>query len=134
MALSDCQLKQLRCSVLSFGYCAAMRRRDFIILATAWPLVAHAQQVQRLRSIGILLGVAADDPQGKAILGALLQGLQEFGWVDGRNAKIYYRGVTIRTNMKPKKRDALEGWASHLAVASAQASGANVVKLADKTA
>jgi putative ABC transport system substrate-binding protein len=94
MALSDCQLKQLRCSVLSFGYCAAMRRRDFIILATAWPFVAHAQQVERVRSIGILLGVAADDPQGKAMISALLQGLQEFGWVDGRNAKIYYRGAS----------------------------------------
>jgi ABC-type uncharacterized transport system substrate-binding protein len=74
-----------------------MRRRDFIKVvssAAAWPLAGHAQQVERMRSIGILLGVAADDPQGKAILGALLQGLQEFGWVDGRNAKIYYRGAS----------------------------------------
>ena len=75
-----------------------MRRRDFIKgfvgSAVAWPLAAHGQPVERVRSIGILLGVAVDDPQGKAIISALSQGLRDFGWIDGRNAKIYYRGAS----------------------------------------
>jgi ABC-type uncharacterized transport system substrate-binding protein len=73
-----------------------MRRREFITLlggAAAWPLGARAQQGERVRSIGILLGMAVDDPQAKAIVAALLQGLQEFGWVHGRNANISYRGA-----------------------------------------
>jgi ABC-type uncharacterized transport system substrate-binding protein len=71
-----------------------VRRRDFISLLATWPLAAHAQQIDRVRNIGILLGVAADDPQGKAIITALLQGLREFGWVDGRNVAIHYRGAS----------------------------------------
>ena len=71
-----------------------MRRRDFISLLATWPLAAHAQPIERVRNIGILLGVAADDPQGKAIITALLQGLREFGWVDGRNVAIQYRGAS----------------------------------------
>jgi putative ABC transport system substrate-binding protein len=74
-----------------------MRRRDFIKVlagsaATAWPFAAHAQQVERARNIGVLLGVATDDPQGLAMTNALSQALQQLGWVDGRNAKIHYRG------------------------------------------
>lgn len=64
---------------LELGHCASVRRRDFISLLAAWPLAAHAQQVDGVRNIGISLGVAADDPQGKAIITALLQGLQELG-------------------------------------------------------
>jgi putative ABC transport system substrate-binding protein len=84
-----------------------MRRRDFIKVVAAWPFAAHAQPVERVRSIGILLGVAVDDPQGKAIISALSQGLRDFGWIDGRNAKIYYRGTS--------KPDDLAKYATELA-------------------
>src|SRR5215472_7816728 len=71
-----------------------MRRRDFIKgigLATAWPLVARAQQGERIRRIGVLMSQAADDPllQGRAK--AFQQGLQQLGWTDGRNVRIDYR-------------------------------------------
>jgi ABC-type uncharacterized transport system substrate-binding protein len=69
-----------------------MRRRDFIKViggaAVTWPVAAHAQQPERM---GVLLGLAANDPQGQAILTTLLQALQQFGWIDGRNVRIDYR-------------------------------------------
>ena len=72
-----------------------MRRREFIKgivgSATAWPLVARAQQSERMRRIGVLMSQAADDPllQGRAK--AFQQGLQQLGWTDGRNVRIDYR-------------------------------------------
>jgi putative ABC transport system substrate-binding protein len=80
-------------SSLSLG--CAMRRRDFIkaiIGSTAgWPLASRAQQIDRMRRIGILIGLSADDPQGQAALATLLHALQQLGWIDGRNVKIDYR-------------------------------------------
>ncbi len=72
-----------------------MRRREFITLiggaAGAWPLGARAQQPERMRRIGVLMGQTADDPQGKARVAAFLQGLQQLGWTDGRNVRIDIR-------------------------------------------
>src|SRR5262245_21277296 len=67
---------------------AALRRRDFICLVSgtaAWALVAHAQQSEGMRRIGVLMSVAADDPEGKNRFAAFDQGLQQLRWVDGRN-------------------------------------------------
>ena len=72
-----------------------MRRREFITLlggaAVAWPLAARAQQGERMRRIGVLMTLAADDPEGQARIAAFLQGLQQLGWTDGRNVRIDYR-------------------------------------------
>ena len=72
-----------------------MRRRDFVkgIVSSgaAWPLAARAQQIDRMRRIGILLGFVADDPRGHAALATLLQTLQQLGWIDDRNLRIDYR-------------------------------------------
>ena len=71
-----------------------MRRRDFIALiggAAAWPLVARAQQAERIRRIGVLLALAADDPFGQAQVAAFQQALQQLGWNDGRNVRIDIR-------------------------------------------
>ena len=72
-----------------------MRRREFITLiggaAAGWPLAARAQQRERMRRIGVLMTLAADDPEGQARLTAFVQGLQELGWTDGRNVQIDYR-------------------------------------------
>jgi len=59
--------------------------------AVAWPLAARAQQPERMRRIGVLMAWAADDTEGQARLTGFLQGLQEFGWTAGRNARIDYR-------------------------------------------
>jgi putative tryptophan/tyrosine transport system substrate-binding protein len=71
-----------------------MKRRDFITLlggAAAWPLAARAQQPGQTRRIGVLMNVAADDPEGRSRVAALLQGLQQLGWSDGRNVRIETR-------------------------------------------
>ena len=61
-------------------------------VAVAWPLAARAQQQQgRVRRIGVLMNLAADDPEGQLRLAAFLQGLQEAGWAIGRNAQIDIR-------------------------------------------
>jgi ABC-type uncharacterized transport system substrate-binding protein len=68
-----------------------MRRRDFITLlggAAAWPLAARAQQGQRIRRIGVLMPLAADDPVAQTRLGAFLQALQQLGWTEGRNIRV----------------------------------------------
>jgi ABC-type uncharacterized transport system substrate-binding protein len=68
-----------------------MRRRDFIALlggAAAWPLAARAQPPERMRRIGVLMSLAADDPEGHARIAAFLQGLQHLDWTDGRNVRI----------------------------------------------
>jgi putative ABC transport system substrate-binding protein len=70
------------------------RRRDVITLlggAAAWPLTAGAQQPERLRRIGVLTYLAADDPDLAPRLAAFSQGLQKLGWIDGRNVRIEYR-------------------------------------------
>jgi putative tryptophan/tyrosine transport system substrate-binding protein len=72
-----------------------LRRRQFITLlggaAAAWPLTARAQEPDRMRRIGVLMNLAADDPEGEARLKAFVQGLQQLGWTDGRNVRIDYR-------------------------------------------
>jgi ABC-type uncharacterized transport system substrate-binding protein len=71
-----------------------MRRREFITLlggAAAWPLVARAQPAERIRRVGVLMGAASDDPDAQANIAALHQGLQEAGWVIGRNLRVDVR-------------------------------------------
>src|SRR3954469_2394869 len=71
-----------------------MRRRDFITLmggAAAWPITARAQQGERMRRVGVLITLAADDPQSQRRMTAFVQGLQELGWTDGRNIRIETR-------------------------------------------
>jgi putative ABC transport system substrate-binding protein len=72
-----------------------MRRRDFIKRiagsAIAWPLAARAQQTEQARRIGVLMNLAANDPEGQARIAAFRQALQMLGWDEGRNARIDYR-------------------------------------------
>jgi putative ABC transport system substrate-binding protein len=72
-----------------------MRRRDFISIfgsaAATWPLAARAQQPERMRRIGALIGLTADDEDNKVRLAAFQQRLQQLGWTDGHNIRIDYR-------------------------------------------
>jgi putative ABC transport system substrate-binding protein len=69
-----------------------MRRRDFIKavagFATVWPLAGRAQQGQRIRRIGVLMNLAADDTEGQARLIAFVQALSDLGWKNTGNVQI----------------------------------------------
>jgi putative tryptophan/tyrosine transport system substrate-binding protein len=72
-----------------------MKRREFITLlggaAAAWPLAARAQQPERMRRVGVLMSLAADDLDGQARVTAFRQALQQLGWNDDRNVRIDIR-------------------------------------------
>jgi putative ABC transport system substrate-binding protein len=72
-----------------------MRRRDFIKsisgAAAAWPLAARAQQGERVRRIGVLMGYAESDPAAQTQIAALRQELRKLGWEEGRNLWIDVR-------------------------------------------
>jgi putative tryptophan/tyrosine transport system substrate-binding protein len=72
-----------------------MKRREFIALlggVAAWPLAARAQQPDRLRRIGVLLGGLTErDPEGQARVSALRNALAKLGWIPGRTLQIEYR-------------------------------------------
>jgi len=74
-----------------------VKRREFITLlggAAAWPLAGRAQPGERIRRIGVLMYLPADDPEGQARLAALVQTLKQLGWSDGRNLQIDTRWAT----------------------------------------
>jgi len=70
-----------------------MRRRDFIagLGAVAWPLAARAQQPDRMRRVGVLMGFGENDPNAKGWLSRFIEGLAELGWTDGRNLRMDVR-------------------------------------------
>ena len=74
---------------------AFIGRREFITLlggaAAAWPLAARAQQGERMRRIGVLMNLTADDPDRRPASAAFRRGLQQLGWTVGRNVRIDYR-------------------------------------------
>jgi putative tryptophan/tyrosine transport system substrate-binding protein len=79
-----------------------MKRRKFITLlggAAAWPLVARAQQGDRMRRIGVLMGFAESDREGQAFVAAFREGLQKLGWVGGRNIRIDARWAAGDTGL-----------------------------------
>jgi putative ABC transport system substrate-binding protein len=69
-----------------------IRRREFITLlggaAAAWPLAVRAQQGERMRRVGVLMPLAPDDLGGQSEVSALKRGLQQLGWIEGRNLQI----------------------------------------------
>ena len=71
-----------------------LRRREFIAGlggAAAWPLAARAQQADRVRRIGVLMGLDENDPVAKTYVSAFTQALADLGWTDGRNVRMDVR-------------------------------------------
>jgi len=99
-------------------------RRELIAAlggAAAWPLAARAQQPDRMRRIGVLMNVAADDPEGQARIAAFHQGLQEWGWTLGRNARIDVRWGAVDADSSRRYAAELVGLAPDVILASASA-------------
>jgi putative ABC transport system substrate-binding protein len=98
-----------------------MRRRDFMIVfgGALVALTAHAQQNDRIRRIGLLLGATEEhDPESQTRLVALRQGLEAFGWVEGRNIRIDYRFAGGNTDRIQSEVAALVNSAPDLIVAN----------------
>jgi putative tryptophan/tyrosine transport system substrate-binding protein len=71
-----------------------MQRREFIAglsSTVAWPVLARAQQGERVRRVGVLMPYNETDPDAKAQLSAFIDGLAELGWTDGRNIRMDVR-------------------------------------------
>jgi putative ABC transport system substrate-binding protein len=87
-----------------------MKRRDFMALlggAAAWPFAAWAQQPDRVRRIGVLMGYAENDSDAQAWVAAFREGLQKLGWAEGRN-------IRIDTRWTAADADALQRFAQEL--------------------
>jgi putative ABC transport system substrate-binding protein len=88
-----------------------MRRREFIALlggaAAAWPVVARAQQSDRVRRIGVRMSTAPDDPEGKTRLAAFLQAMQQLGWTEDRNMRVDVRWGTSEADRDRKYAEEL---------------------------
>jgi putative ABC transport system substrate-binding protein len=105
---------------------AQLKRREFITLlggaAAAWPLAVRAQPTtERVRRIGVLMNFTADDPEGQARIAAFHQGLQEWGWTLGRNARIDVRWGAFDADSSRHYATELVALAPEVIVASASA-------------
>jgi putative ABC transport system substrate-binding protein len=81
-----------------------MNRREFIVGlggAAAWPLAARAQQRERTRHMGVLMGSDENDPEGERRYSALRQALAGLGWTEGRNLRIDFRWSGSDVNWIP---------------------------------
>jgi putative tryptophan/tyrosine transport system substrate-binding protein len=90
-----------------------MKRREFITLigsaSAAWPLAVRAQQPASAgRRLGLLLGTSAEAFKSGGMLGALTQGMKEYGWVDGQSITFEYRFVETATRIRC--RSSLRSW------------------------
>jgi ABC-type uncharacterized transport system substrate-binding protein len=84
---------------------AIVGRREVIAAlggaAAAWPLAARAQQPDRMRQVGVIVGLAEDDPEAKARFAGFRQAFEKLGWSEGRNVRFNYRyapaGARVQT-------------------------------------
>jgi putative ABC transport system substrate-binding protein len=83
-----------------------MKRRAFLGALSgaviAWPLAARAQQPDRIRTVGLLIAAAADDPEFQGRIAAFRQGLSQLGWSEGRNLRIDIRWATTNAELLRK--------------------------------
>jgi putative ABC transport system substrate-binding protein len=88
-----------------------MKRRDFITLlggAMAWPLAVHAQQGEKMRRIGVLMGFPESDLEAQAYIAAFRDELRKLGWTEGLNVRIDTRWAT------PADVDSMQRFAKEL--------------------
>jgi putative ABC transport system substrate-binding protein len=97
-------------------------RREFVTLlggaAAAWPVGARAQQGARMRRVGVLMNLAAEDPISVARAKAFDQGLQALGWIDGRNVRLDYRWAEGKADLFQRYASELVGLAPDVILTS----------------
>ena len=81
-----------------------MKRREFITLlggaAAAWPLTARAQQGERVRRVGLLVGLAVGDPEVAKYSSELREALRALGWIEGKNLRVDHRAAADLGDMR----------------------------------
>src|ERR1700704_2814870 len=86
-----------------------MRRRDVLSLLggalAPWPYWANAQQADRMRVIGVMIGLSENDSSTALRIANFEQGLRELGWIKGRNVQIHYRLAAEREALQAHARD-----------------------------
>jgi putative ABC transport system substrate-binding protein len=98
-----------------------MKRRKFLGIlggAVAWPLAARAQQTDRVRRIGVLMGYAENDSEARAQFAAFRDGFQKLGWTEGRNIRIDTRWTI------PAEAELMQRYAKELAAATSTTASA----------
>jgi putative tryptophan/tyrosine transport system substrate-binding protein len=99
-----------------------IRRREFIAglggTAFTWPLAARAQQSDRVRRIGVLMNVTAENPEGQPAVAAFQQELQKLGWSDSRKARIDIRWGANDVDLDRKYAAELVALASDVVLAA----------------
>ena len=108
-----------------------MRRRNFLRVlggAVAWSIKARAQQRQRTRRIGVLMGMTSDDPESQVRLAALAQGLQQLGWVISQNIQIDYRWASGNAEIMRKNAAELIAFAPDIILAHSSAAVAPLLQ------
>jgi hypothetical protein len=89
-----------------------VKRREFMSLlggtAAAWPLAAGAQQPERMKRIGVLMGYPESDSEAQTKIAAFQDGLRKLGWTEGRNTRIDTRWAT------PADAESMERFAKEL--------------------
>ncbi len=120
-------LSNIVAGVIPFGADQmAIGRRQFISAlggtAFAWPLAARAQQGEGVRRIGLLSGIAADDLPAKTFYATFVEGLQQLGWVDGRNVHIDGRWAAGDAAVRRKYAEELVALAPDVILSEASAS------------
>jgi len=102
-----------------------MNRRAFISAlggaaagVSTWPLAARAQQGERIRRIGMLIGLADGDPEVAKYVGELQEGLRALGWNEGKNLRIDHRsrGVELNSNLLSAPASPQRGRSSQLLI------------------
>ena len=99
-----------------------MRRREFVTLiggaAAIWPVAARAQQPDRMRRIGVLMGYPESDSEAQAWVAAFREGLQKLGWTEGRNIRIDYRWSSLDAELMQRFSKELVALQPELALSS----------------
>jgi putative ABC transport system substrate-binding protein len=100
-----------------------MKRREFLSyvgsVAVAWPLAPQAQSQERVRRIGVLMNQAVDDPETQARSAAFQRGLQQLGWIEGRNVRLDIRAGAADPDNARKMAAELVALSPDVIVASA---------------
>src|SRR5262245_28172823 len=109
-------------------------RRAFIAAlggAAALPVVVHAQQIDRTRRVGALLAYQEGDELAQARIAAFRRGLQQLGWVEGRNIQIDYRVTGVDSDRIQRGANDLVGWAPDVLLATPAQAAMSLQRLTD---